>query len=95
MSAPLAVLTDGEEHTRLRKQVQPGFSKGAMNIWQGMTEKLAVELVSDLLANPGCDVVQQLAIPMPIRLIAQYLEYPNAMSATSGDGRKTPWASWN
>lgn len=28
MSAPLAVLTDGEEHTRLRKQVQPGFSRG-------------------------------------------------------------------
>ena len=26
-SAPLAVLTDGEEHARLRKQVQPGFSK--------------------------------------------------------------------
>jgi cytochrome P450 len=76
MSAPLAVLTDGEEHTRLRKQVQPGFSKGAMNIWQGMTEKLAVELVSDLLANPGCDVVQQLAIPMPIRLIAQILGVP-------------------
>jgi hypothetical protein len=25
-SAPLAVLTDGEEHARLRKQVQPGFS---------------------------------------------------------------------
>src|ERR1700735_3959950 len=57
-SAPLAVLTDGEEHTRLRKQVQPGFSKGAMNIWEGMTEKLAVELVSDLLASAGCDVVQ-------------------------------------
>lgn len=75
-SAPLAVLTDGEEHTRLRKQVQPAFSKGAMNIWQGMTEKLAVELVSDLLANPGCDVVQQLAIPMPIRLIAQILGVP-------------------
>ncbi|RAV00032.1 cytochrome P450 [Mycobacterium colombiense] len=76
MSAPLAVLTDGEEHTRLRKQIQPGFSKGAMSAWQEIVEKLAVELVSDLLNNPGCDVVQHLAIPMPIRLIAQILGVP-------------------
>lgn len=76
MSAPLAVLTDSEEHTRLRKQVQPGFSKGAMSAWQEIVEKLAVELVSDLLNNPGCDVVQHLAIPMPIRLIAQILGVP-------------------
>jgi cytochrome P450 len=77
MSAPLAVLTDGEEHARLRKQVQPGFSKGAMDSWRGITENLAVELVADLLRNPGCDVVQQLAIPMPIRLIAQILGVPD------------------
>jgi cytochrome P450 len=75
-SAPLAVLTDGEEHTRLRKQVQPGFSKGAMNTWQDMIEKLAEELVLEVLTNPGCDVVQQLAIPMPIRLIAHILGVP-------------------
>ncbi|ORA18618.1 cytochrome P450 [Mycobacterium asiaticum] len=77
MSAPLAVLTDGEEHARLRRQVQPGFSKGAMNAWQGMIEQLAEELVGDVLANPGCDVVRRLAIPMPIRLIAQILGIPN------------------
>ncbi|MEE2851865.1 MAG: cytochrome P450 [Actinomycetota bacterium] len=76
MSAPLAVLTDGEEHARLRKQIQPGFSKGAMSAWQGIVEKLAAELVSDVLNNPGCDVVQHLAIPMPIRLIAQILGVP-------------------
>ncbi|WP_172831154.1 cytochrome P450 [Mycobacterium asiaticum] len=77
MSAPLAVLTDGEEHARLRRQVQPGFSKGAMKAWQGMIEELAEELVGDVLANPGCDVVRQLAIPMPIRLIAKILGIPN------------------
>ncbi|MDX1882245.1 cytochrome P450 [Mycolicibacterium sp. 120270] len=75
-SAPLAVLTDGDEHARLRKQVQPGFSKGAMDSWKGMTEKLATELVTDVLDNTGCDVVQRLAIPMPIRMIAQILGVP-------------------
>jgi cytochrome P450 len=75
-SAPVAVLSDGEEHARLRKQVQPGFSKGAMDSWKGMTEKLAIELVTDVLDNPGCDVVQRLTIPMPIRMIAQILGVP-------------------
>jgi cytochrome P450 len=76
-SAPLAVLTDGAEHTRLRKQVQPGFSTGAMKSWQEMTEKLATELVGDMLNVPECDVVQRLAIPMPIRLIARILGVPD------------------
>ncbi|WP_231983439.1 cytochrome P450 [Mycobacterium sp. 852002-51961_SCH5331710] len=75
-TAPLAVLTDGAEHARLRRQVQPGFSKGAMDSWQGMVDKLATELVSEVLYEPGCDVVQQLAIPMPIRMIAQILGIP-------------------
>lgn len=77
MSGPLAVLTDGEEHTRLRKQVQPGFSKGAMRSWQEMTEKLAIELVTDVMKDTGCDVVERLTIPMPIRLIAQILGVPD------------------
>jgi cytochrome P450 len=77
-SAPLAVVTDGEEHARLRRQVQPGFSKGAMDSWQAMTEKLAVELVAGMLSKRECDVVQQLAIPMPIRMIAQILGIPES-----------------
>ncbi|KAB7755293.1 cytochrome P450 [Mycolicibacterium phlei DSM 43239 = CCUG 21000] len=76
-SAPLAVLTDGDEHARLRRQVQPGFSRGAMESWQEIVEKLAVELVIELLNNPGCDVVTRLAIPMPIRLIAAILGVPD------------------
>lgn len=76
ISAPLAVLTDGEEHSRLRKQVQPGFSKGAIESWQAVVDELAAELVGDLLANPGSDIVARLAIPMPIRLIARILGVP-------------------
>ena len=77
ISAPVLVLADGEEHARLRKQVQPGFSRGAMASWQAMTDQLAKELVADVLANPGCDVVQRLTIPMPMRMIAHILGIPD------------------
>ena len=76
IAAPVVVVTDGEQHARLRRQVQPGFTRGAMDSWREMVDKLAVELVTDVLANPGCDVVQRLAIPMPIRLIAHILGIP-------------------
>ena len=43
------VLTDGEQHTDLRKQVQPAFTKGALDSWREMIDKLAVELVNEVL----------------------------------------------
>ncbi|MDA2894947.1 cytochrome P450 [Mycolicibacterium sp. BiH015] len=78
ISAPVLVLSDGAEHARLRKQVQPGFSKGAMASWQKMTDELAKQLVSEVLAEPGCDVVRRLTIPMPMRMIAHILGVPDA-----------------
>ena len=76
ISAPILVLTDGDDHTRLRKQVQPGFTKGAMSDWQGMADQLAKELVADVVANPGCDVMEHLAVPLPIRMIAHIIGIP-------------------
>ena len=77
MAADLLVLTDGDEHARLRKQVQPAFTRGALENWQEIADKLAAELVSEVLAEPGCDVVQRLAIPMPMRMIAAILGVPD------------------
>ncbi len=76
ISAPILVLTDGADHTRMRKQVQPGFTRGAMSDWQPMADRLAKELVSEVVANPGCDVVSRLAMPFPIRMIAHIMGIP-------------------
>lgn len=76
MAADLVVITDGEEHNRLRKQVQPAFTKRALDSWQTVVNDLAAELVDTLIAEPGSDVVARLAIPMPLRLIAAILGVP-------------------
>ncbi|MCV6966246.1 cytochrome P450 [Mycobacterium intermedium] len=75
-SMPTLVMTDGEQHAQLRKKVQPAFTKRALDSWTPMIDGLARDLVADVLANPGCDVVQRLAIPMPIRMIAHILGVP-------------------
>jgi cytochrome P450 len=78
MTADLVVVTDGEQHSRLRKQVQPAFTKRALDSWRGIIDDLAVELVDRLITEPGSDAVTQLAIPMPLRVIAAILGIPAA-----------------
>lgn len=76
ISAPILVLTDGDDHARLRRYVQPAFTTGAMSDWKAMVDQLAKELVAEVVANPGCDVMEKIAVPMPIRLIAHILGIP-------------------
>jgi cytochrome P450 len=73
IQAPLVVLTDGEEHARLRKQIQPMFTTGAMASWRAMAEKLASEMVDELVRAPGSDVMTTLATPLPMSLIAHIM----------------------
>lgn len=77
VSLPLLVLTDGEQHAAMRKQVQPAFTRGALASWQQVIDKLAEEMVADLIANPGSDVVEKLAGPLPTKLIAHMLGIPD------------------
>lgn len=87
---PILVSLDGERHTRQRRQVLPAFTKAALDSWRPIIDRLAAETVNEVLANPGCDVVQRLAIPMPVRLIAQLLGVPDT---DVGDFRRWSEAS--
>jgi cytochrome P450 len=73
---PVLLNLDPPRHSDLRRKVQPVFARGALSSWQGMVDQLARELVSELLANPGSDMVQRLAVPLPIRMIAHILGIP-------------------
>jgi cytochrome P450 len=61
----------------MRRQILPAFTKAALDSWRPMIDKLAVQLVGDLLDNPGSDAVGRLAVPMPMRLIAHMLGVPD------------------
>lgn len=78
MIADLVVVTDGEQHSRLRKQVQPAFTKGALESWRNIIDKLAAELVDEMIGPGGCDAVQRLTVPMPLRAIAAILGVPES-----------------
>jgi len=73
---PVLLNLDPPRHSDLRRKVQPAFARGALSSWQGMVDQLAHELVSELLANPGSEMVQRLAVPLPMRMIAHILGIP-------------------
>jgi cytochrome P450 len=75
---PVLLTSDRPEHTRMRKQVQPAFTRAALESWRPMVDHLARDLVSELMATPGADVVATLAAPMPMRMIAHILGVPAA-----------------
>lgn len=78
MIADLVVVTDDEKHSRLRKQVQPAFTKGALDSWRDIIDRLAAELVEGIIGDPGCDVVARLTVPMPLRVIAAIIGIPDS-----------------
>jgi len=73
---PVILNMDPPRHTELRRKVQPAFARGVLSGWQETVDRLASELVAELLANPGSDVVQGLAVPLPMRMIAHILGIP-------------------
>lgn len=73
---PVLLNMDAPRHTALRRKVHPAFARGGLSGWQATVDQLAAELVGDLLDNPGSDMVQRLAVPMPMRMIAHVLGVP-------------------
>lgn len=76
-SVALLVSTDGATHAALRRQVLPAFTKGALDSWRPIVDRLAREHVAAMMATPGADVVKQLAIPLPVRIIGDLLGIPD------------------
>lgn len=73
MRLPVLLTTDAPEHTRMRKQALPGFTKAAIESWRPMVDQLARDLVADLLHRTSTDVVANLAAPMPMGVITHIL----------------------
>ncbi len=73
---PFLPTSDPPVHTRMRKQLAAGFTRGALESWRPMIDHLARELVDGLLTQTTADVVSAVAAPMPMRTITHILGIP-------------------
>jgi cytochrome P450 len=72
-SPPFLPTSDQPAHTRMRKQLAPGLSRGALETWRPLVDELAREVVGRLLAQTPADVVSTVATPMTMRTITNVL----------------------
>jgi cytochrome P450 len=75
-SPPTMMHTDPPDHTRYRKLVQPAFSPSVMRRLDEVIRERARRAVAGLPAGEPVDVVGELAVPFPLRVISDLLGIP-------------------
>jgi cytochrome P450 family 142 subfamily A polypeptide 1 len=72
--APVSIVCmDDPRHQRLRKLVNRGFTPRMVGILEPRIRALASRLVDEVAARGACDLVEDLAVPLPLYIIAEML----------------------
>jgi cytochrome P450 len=69
---------DPPEHTRLRRLVAPAFTPARVAAREELAARLAGRLVEDAAAKGRFDLVADIAVPLPVAIIADILGVPDA-----------------
>jgi cytochrome P450 len=72
------VLKDPPEHRRLRNLVQKAFTPAMVEKLSGRIAEITEELLDAAAAKPVVDVMADLALPLPLTVIAEMLGVPPA-----------------
>ena len=77
--SPLAMVPiafDPPEHTRYRRVLQPFFSPRGVVSWLPMVRALAGQLIDGFAARGVCDLVAELAVPLPAQVFLTLFGLP-------------------
>ena len=67
---------DPPEHTKVRGLVAHGFTQRAVNSLEPRIAKMVDELLDEVAGKPRFDLIQDIAFPLPITVIAELLGVP-------------------
>jgi cytochrome P450 len=73
------IFIDPPEHTRMRKLMNAGFGQAAAEALRPQVEKVVDKYLDSLGNGTEVDLVNQLAYPMPVRVISELLGVPETM----------------
>jgi cytochrome P450 len=97
------IAEDGESHTALRAIVNRGFTPRRVADWEGRIRELVEQGISRLRRGESFDVIRDLAVPVPVTVIAEMLGVPSdrigdfkhwsdtLIEFTTGAGRDDPF----
>ncbi len=78
---PGMIYQDGEQHTKQRALVSQGFTPRQMRKMQDRVTELVDGMVTAMLAKDECEIVGDLAAPLPATLISDMLNVPEERRA--------------
>ncbi|WP_319432592.1 cytochrome P450 [Mycobacterium sp. RTGN5] len=67
---------DPPEHTRFRRILHPFFSMQTLGGMLPSLQQQAIDVIDDIAANDGCEVVQELAVPYPSQVFLTLFGLP-------------------
>jgi len=67
------IAEDGDGHTAMRAIVNRGFTPRRIAAWEARARELVAECLAKLGSGAPFDVVEDLAVPLPVNLIAEML----------------------
>lgn len=70
---PMVITTDPPKHDRLRSLVNRGFTPSRIGRFEPRLREIAADQFAALDARGECDLVADLAVPVPVRVIAELL----------------------
>jgi cytochrome P450 family 142 subfamily A polypeptide 1 len=70
------VCMDDPRHLRLRKLVNRGFTPRMVGMLEPTIRALTTEILDGIAARGGCDLVREVAVPLPLYIIAEMLGIP-------------------
>jgi cytochrome P450 len=71
--ARMLIQSDGEVHALMRRIVNRGFTPRRIEAWEGRVRELAGEGLERLRARESFDLIEELAVPLPVTIIAEIL----------------------
>jgi len=98
------VAEDGQSHTDMRSVVNRGFTPARIAAWEARAQEIVDERMGAIELSGEFDLMQSLAIPLPVTLIAEILGVPAGaheifkhwsdliIEMSTGEGRENPFA---
>jgi cytochrome P450 family 142 subfamily A polypeptide 1 len=73
---PSMINRDGREHIDRRAINRDRFSLKGVRRYEDYVREVAIELIENLRGNHSCDLVSELALPLPMRVIGRMMALP-------------------
>ncbi|MBP2703740.1 cytochrome P450 [Microbispora sp. RL4-1S] len=73
---PILFGVDPPDHTRLRRLISRDFTPRAVESWRPLVERICGELVRAAVEAGEVDLVREVLVPLPVRVIAALLGIP-------------------